>query len=75
MEKVAKLKAEFDSCTNEEKMHFIKAIMPELCEVFMENQEEFMQEMMPVCKKAMNSGKMDMNKMMGMFMGGMKDKE
>ncbi len=75
MEKLEKLKAEFAGCTAEEKMHFIQAIMPEICNIFLENQEKFMQEMMPVCMQAMNAGKMDMPKMMGMFMNMMKGKD
>ena len=67
METAEKLKEGFHKLSNEEKLNFIKSIAPEICQAFMENREELMGEMMPFCMNAMNTGKMDMNKMKSMW--------
>lgn len=41
------LKSKFNALSKNEKLVFIKAIMPEFCKIFSENPQEMMKEMMP----------------------------
>ncbi|MCX5812464.1 MAG: hypothetical protein NT178_07950 [Proteobacteria bacterium] len=68
------LKEKFNKLTDEEKMAFMKSVMPSFCEIFGKNPQKMMTEMMPLCGEMMKSCNMDMQgmmKMMGM-MGGSK---
>jgi hypothetical protein len=68
------LKAGFDSLTDEEKVAFVKSIMPSFCQIFSKNPEKMMPEMMPLCRDMMRSCNIDMQgmmKMMGMMGGAM----
>lgn len=62
----------FNSLSDEQKIAFMKSIMPSFCGIFSKNPEKMMAEMMPLCRDMMKSCNMDMRgmmKMMGM-MGG-----
>jgi len=64
------LKHKFDNLGDEEKIEFMKLIMPSFREIFMKNPEKMMAEMMPFCGDMMKSCGMDMQgmmKMMGMM--------
>jgi hypothetical protein len=68
------LKDKFSKLTDEEKVTFIKSVMPSFCEVFSKNPEKMMGEMMPMCQAMMKSCNMDMRgimKRMGMMGGAM----
>lgn len=71
------LKDRFGKLTDEEKLNFMKSVMPSFCEIFSKNPEKMMSEMMPLCREMMRSCNMDMQgmmKMMGM-MGSMGPKK
>jgi hypothetical protein len=53
----------FNALTEQEKLEFAKAVMPQMCSLFQENQ----QEMMSICCDMMKDGSMDMSMMMGMM--------
>ena len=61
------LKHKFDSLGDEEKIEFMKLIMPSFREIFMKNPEKMMAEMMPFCSEMMKSSGMDMQSMMKMM--------
>lgn len=64
------LKNKFDSLGDEEKIEFMKLIMPSFREIFGKNPQKMMTEMMPFCRDMMQSFGMDMQgmmKMMGMM--------
>jgi hypothetical protein len=64
------LKQRFASLGDEEKIEFMKLIMPSFRNIFMKNPEKMMAEMMPFCRDMMKSWGMDMQgmmKMMGMM--------
>ncbi len=68
------LKDTFSKLTDEEKITFMKSVMPSLCEVFSKNPQKMMAEMMPRCQEMMKSCNADMPgmmKMMGMMRGPM----
>ena len=53
----------FNALTEQEKLEFAKAVMPQMCSLFQENQ----QEMMSMCRDMMKGCGMDMSMMMGMM--------
>lgn len=59
--------ARFEALTEKEKMQFMKAIMPEMCQLFKANSKEMMQDMMPYCADMMQDCNMDMPQMMTMM--------
>ncbi|MDZ7667850.1 MAG: hypothetical protein U5K27_21380 [Desulfotignum sp.] len=61
------VKDRFDQLTKEEKVQFMKEIMPEMCALFGENPQQMMKEMMPLCMDMMKSSNMDMAQMMSMM--------
>jgi len=64
------LKDKFSRLTDEEKIAFMKSVMPSFCEIFSKNPQKMMAEMVPLCKDMMKSCNMDiqgMMKMMGMM--------
>ncbi|MCX5803877.1 MAG: hypothetical protein NTU69_10180 [Proteobacteria bacterium] len=64
------LKDKFSRLTDEEKIAFMKSVMPSFCEIFSKNPQKMMTEMMPLCAEMIKSGNMDMQgmmKMMGMM--------
>ncbi len=64
------LKDKFNKLTDEEKIAFMKSVMPSFCEIFSKNPQKMMTEMMPLCREMMKSCNMDMQgmmKMMGMM--------
>ncbi len=68
------LKDKFNNLTDEEKVIFMKSVMPSFCEVFSKNPQKMMEEMMPMCQGMMKSCNTDMQgmmKMMGMMSGAM----
>ena len=69
------LKENFNRLTDEEKMAFMKSVMPSFCEIFSRNPEKMMAEMMPLCRDMIKSCNMDMQGMMKMMgkMGGAMD--
>ncbi len=67
------LKNMFDNLSDEEKIEFMKLIMPSFREIFMKNPGKMMSEMMPFCGEMMKSCGMDMQRMMNMM--GMKGKQ
>ncbi len=58
------LKDKFNKLTDEEKMIFMKSVMPSFCEAFSKNPQKMMEEMMPMCRQMMKSCNMDMQAMM-----------
>ncbi len=60
------LKDKFNKLTDEEKVIFMKAVMPSFCEIFSKNPQKMMGEMMPMCQEMMKSCNMDMQNMMKM---------
>ena len=58
------LKHKFDSLGDEEKIEFMKLIMPSFREIFRKNPGKMMVEMMPFCADMMKSCGMDMQGMM-----------
>ena len=69
------LKEKFNRLTDEEKVAFMKSIMPSFCEIFSKNPEKMMGEMMPMCQEMMKSRNMGMHGMMkttGMMGGAMR---
>ncbi len=58
------LKRKFDNLGDEEKIEFMKLIMPSFREIFMKNSEKMMAEMIPFCGEMMKSCGMDMQTMM-----------
>ncbi len=69
------LKDKFSRLTDEEKVAFMKSVMPSFCEIFSKNPEKMMAEVMPLCRNMMKSCNMDMQGMMKMMgkMGGAMD--
>jgi len=67
MEKIEKMINDFKAFSNEEKIEFMKQAMPLMAEVFGNDPQKMMSEMMPVCMKFMKSKGMDMNMMQGMM--------
>ena len=68
------LKDKFSRLTDEEKLAFMRSVMPSFWEIFSKNPEKMMAEMMPLCRDMMKSCNMDMQgmmKMMGMMGGAM----
>ncbi len=64
------LKEKFMGLTDEEKIAFIKSVMPSICEIFSKSPQKMMADMMPMCQEMMKSCNMDMQgmmKMMGMM--------
>jgi len=64
------LKDKFSRLTDEEKIAFMKSVMPSFCEIFSKNPQKMMTEMMPLCREMMGACNMDiqgMMKMMGMM--------
>ena len=43
------LKDKFSKLTDEEKVAFMKSVMPSFCEIFSKNPEMMMAELMPLC--------------------------
>ena len=68
MQNIDVLKNKFEQLTEEEKITFMKEILPAFCGLFRENQEKVMQEIMPVCREMMSSMNMDKSMMMNMMM-------
>lgn len=67
------LKNKFDALSKDEKLDFIKEIMPEFCKIFSENPQAMMKDMMPYCKDMMKDCNMDMSMMMMSMMNNMKN--
>jgi hypothetical protein len=67
------LKDKFSRLSDEEKIAFMKSVMPSFCEIFGKNPEKMMSEMMPLCGEMMKGCNMDMQGMMKMM--GMMSKE
>jgi hypothetical protein len=66
------LRDKFNSLSDEEKVTFMKSIMPSFCKIFSKNPERMMAEMMPLWSDMVKSCNMDMQGMMKMMgtMGG-----
>ena len=64
MEKLIK---SFDNLNQEQKIQFMKKIMPKMCKIFEANPKKIMNEIMPVCQDMMKNSDMDMMKMMSMM--------
>ena len=58
---------QFKALTNDEKIAFMKEAMAEMAEIFKNDPQKLMAEMMPVCMSMMKSKGMDMNKMRAMM--------
>ncbi len=61
------LKRKFDNLNDEEKLEFMKLIMPSFKEIFAKNPEKMMAKMMPFCGDMMKSCGVDMQAMMKMM--------
>lgn len=57
------LKKNFEALSKNEKIQFIKEIMPAFCKIFSENPDDIMKDMMPYCKDMMKAFNMDMSTM------------
>lgn len=64
---VQELGDKFNKLTDEEKIAFMKSVMPSFCEIFSKNPEKMMAEMMPLCRDMMKVCNMDMQGMMKMM--------
>lgn len=64
---VTEMAAIFHTLSPEDKLSFFKAIMPALCEIFKNDPQKMMSEMMPLCREMMQSCGMDMDKMRQMM--------
>jgi hypothetical protein len=69
MEKIKKIVDDWKALTNEEKLDFMKEVMPLMMEVFRDDPQKMMGEMMPFCMNMMKSKGMDMEKMRSMMKG------
>jgi hypothetical protein len=67
MENIDKILNEFKSLNPEERLAFMKEAMPFIAEIFENDPQKMMAEMMPVCMKFMKSKSMDMNMMQTMM--------
>lgn len=54
---------QFKALTNEEKLAFMKEAMPYMAEIFKNDPQKMMAEMMPFCMNMMKSKGMDMDRM------------
>ena len=64
---VEKLIKSFNALPDEEKLRFIKAVMPSMKEILCRDPQVMMQEIMPICREMMSGHGMDMNEMMKMM--------
>lgn len=62
------LKVKFDALSDDEKIDFMKMNMTSMCDMFIQNSQKIMADMMPFCSKMMKECKMDMSGMMSMMM-------
>lgn len=60
---------QFKALTAEEKLAFMKEAMPLMAEVFGNDPQKMMAEMMPFCMNMMRSKGMDMDRMRSMMKG------
>jgi hypothetical protein len=67
MEKIEKLVNDFKALSNEEKLAFMKEAMPSMAELFPNDPQKMMAEMMPFCMNMMRSKGMDMDRMRSMM--------
>ena len=58
---------QFKALTNEEKFAFMKEAMPYMAEIFANDPEKMMAEMMPFCMNMMKSKGMDTDRMRAMM--------
>jgi hypothetical protein len=63
MEKMEKLVNDFKTLSNEEKLAFMKEVMPSMAEIFAKDPQKMMSDMMPFCMNMMRSRGMDMDRM------------
>jgi hypothetical protein len=61
------LKNSFDNLSAEDKIAFLKTIMPDICALFREEPRRMMAEMMPLCRQMMEGCDVDMQQMMSMM--------
>lgn len=67
MEKIEKLVNDFKALTNDEKFAFMKEATPSMAEIFSNDPQKMMPEMMPFCMNMMRSKGMDMDRMRSMM--------
>jgi len=58
---------QFKALSNEEKLAFMKEAMPSMAEIFANDPQKMMAEMMPFCMNMMRSKGMDMDRMRSMM--------
>jgi hypothetical protein len=58
---------QFKALTDEEKLAFMKEAMPHMAEIFKNEPQKMMAEMMPFCMNMMKSKGMDMDRMRAMM--------
>ena len=58
---------QFKALSNEEKLAFMKEAMPSMAEIFANDPQKMMGEMMPFCMNMMRSKGMDMDKIRSMM--------
>jgi len=63
---MGELKERFYDLSDKEKLGFVKAIMPEICDLMKDN-PQLMQGMMSSCIEMMDQEEMDMSQMMQMM--------
>jgi hypothetical protein len=61
------LKDKFSGLSDDEKIDFMKSVMPSFCQIFSKNPQKMMSEMMPFWGEMMKSCNMDMQGMMRMM--------
>jgi membrane protein insertase Oxa1/YidC/SpoIIIJ len=62
------LTAQFQKLSATEKIAFFKTVMPTLCELFKNDPQRMMAEMMPLCREMMQSCSADMPQVMWQMM-------
>lgn len=67
MEKIEKLVNDFKALTNDEKFAFMKEVMPFMAEIFSNDPQKMMAEMMPFCMNMMRSKGIEMDRMRAMM--------
>ena len=58
---------QFKALSNEEKLAFMNEAMPSMAEIFANDPQKMMSEMMPFCMNMMKSKGMDMDRMRSMM--------
>jgi len=64
---VEELKSKFEALSEDDKIDFMKMIMPSMCQMIKSNSQKTMADMIPFCKELMKECNMDMSQMMSIM--------